>query len=689
MTTDLYTEKQPIRWLVGVLGFLLALTTLVDRVCAATTYHQHVSKVLKSHCVGCHNANRPRAGLDLSSYESILKGSSLGDVVVAGDVDESLLYLVSAHEEEPAMPPGGKKIPDDDLEVLRVWIEEGLLRDAEPVVDESNVSVATQPAGDAKSISAASSADSLASVPGLVFRGPHQNPVKAIAISETLGVFVVGGELQVLVFDLSTNSLVNTLPFPEGEVEVLRFSIDGTKLLAAGGVPAESGGIVVWDVVTSKRQWHRHFGDDAVLAADFLKGETTTVSGGPDRLATLFDPRTNQVVHKLDKHTDWLLAARSGPGRLIFATGDRDGGLYAWEAESGTPIHTLRGHNGAITAIEYFASGDEWVTASEDGTIRIWDMHSGKSVTDWVAHKGGVRSISIGIDQLIASVGRDNHYRLWDRSGKLVQERGPVDSLPTAIATMAGQSIVGHHNGEVVVWKYADAIASRLTIPSEFVTSDPSLLLSTIKDVELQVFGNKMTLTEDVGPTIPEGGKANTKLEASDVLSRAASLQQRIKAEVDTLSEFSSEVQSLRNSIIEMQQQLADLQQRKEQLLNDVRESTNSTSEKYSTRKRDIEFALDHLTKAREALNDEVAAERQAQQLVELAIERAQESAKRLEEDRRFSTTDAFRVAEPSPAAEIEVQIRRNTAEIESLEAQLEDLSQEFDEMMNSGTDQE
>ena len=43
---------------------------------------------------------------------------------MAADPDQSRLYKLITHVAEPAMPPG-KKLSDDDIETLRIWIEAG------------------------------------------------------------------------------------------------------------------------------------------------------------------------------------------------------------------------------------------------------------------------------------------------------------------------------------------------------------------------------------------------------------------------------------------------------------------------------------------------------------------------------------------------------------------------------------
>lgn len=79
---------------------------------------------LNRHCIGCHGQTRVSA-LDLRSKESALKGGTRGPAVIPGNAKASLLYQAASHFDELKMPPGQPMLPDQDLEALRQWIDQG------------------------------------------------------------------------------------------------------------------------------------------------------------------------------------------------------------------------------------------------------------------------------------------------------------------------------------------------------------------------------------------------------------------------------------------------------------------------------------------------------------------------------------------------------------------------------------
>ena len=70
-------------------------------------------------CNSCHNPDKAKGGLDLTSMNGILAGGSSGDVALPGESSNSLLYLLAARLKEPYMPPKGDKIAAPKLALIK------------------------------------------------------------------------------------------------------------------------------------------------------------------------------------------------------------------------------------------------------------------------------------------------------------------------------------------------------------------------------------------------------------------------------------------------------------------------------------------------------------------------------------------------------------------------------------------
>jgi hypothetical protein len=417
-------------------------------------FDAHVKPILAKRCTRCHNAERPRGELDLSSYAAVLTGGVSGKAVVAGKSAASPLYTQAAHLEDPKMPPNSPKIPQTELDTIRKWIDGGLLEKALG---------STSPTGAPES--APKSLDGLGAAVALA----RPTPVTALAVSPSAPIVAVPGKKQVLLYELPAGKLLGGVPFPEGEVHALRFSRDGKVLLTAGGIGGQSGAVIGFEVGTWRRQFALTDETDSVLAADLSTDKTRVVFGGPGRVVKVASVPDGKVLHTFRKPTDWVLSVGFSPEGLLVAAGDRFGGLYVWETKSGKEFYTLRGHTKAVTGIAWRADSDAFASCSEDHTVRVWNMHTGAEAAKWDAHEEGLTDIVWHTSGALVTAGRDGRIKVWNPEGKRTAELGPADDtvLRIALSPDAKTVVSGDWSGAVRVWPAAGGPSARLALPLE------------------------------------------------------------------------------------------------------------------------------------------------------------------------------------------------------------------------------
>jgi mono/diheme cytochrome c family protein len=100
--------------------------------CAAdpTSFAEDVMPIFRGRCVGCHQPGGEgleKSGLDLTSYEGVMKGTKHGPMVIPRDPDSSnLVWLLDWRgSPEVRMPHGKKKLSTCDRNAIRAWIREG------------------------------------------------------------------------------------------------------------------------------------------------------------------------------------------------------------------------------------------------------------------------------------------------------------------------------------------------------------------------------------------------------------------------------------------------------------------------------------------------------------------------------------------------------------------------------------
>lgn len=436
----------------------------------AVTFKDHVQPILRKHCLNCHNPDKARSDLDVSTYQTLMTGGASGEAVKPGSPDQSLLYRVTTHQAEPAMPPKGK-IPDAEIAVIKKWIELGAPETAVGAAKVAGRKIDIDPVTVSLGKPEGPPPMPTTLPPTSLGKTERPHPVTAMASSPWAPLLAVAGHERVLLYNTDTLKLIGTLPFPERIPYVLKFSRNGKWLLAAGGRGALAGRVVLWDVTTGKRVTEIGDEADVVLAADISPDHKLVALGGPGKLVKIYDTATGELRHKIKKHTDWVTAMEFSPDGELLASGDRNGGVYVWEARSGGIVFTLGDHKDAITQLSWRADSQMLASASEDGRVILWYAEDGfptRSINAQAARGAtpnpraripGVLSVQYARNGLIATCGRDNSARIWKADGSQVARLEGFTDIPSRAAfSHDGERLfVGDFTGTIRVWTTKDS----------------------------------------------------------------------------------------------------------------------------------------------------------------------------------------------------------------------------------------
>ena len=447
---------------------LLVITRVEVAVAAPVNYETDIKPIFRRHCLKCHGDDMQKADLNLQSYASTIKGGSGGKVVTAGRTSTSLLFEAITNADEAArMPPNSPPLSEKEIELIRVWIAEGL-RDtegSEVKTEVRDLSFKPVAATGAKIDVAMLMPSKLPTV--VPPKTVRPLPVLAMDVSPHAPLLAVAGQEYVSLVNTETRQEVGRLPFPEGVPHVIRFHGNGTVLLVAGGKPVQSGKVVLFEIHTGKRL--ATFGDelDAVLAADLSPDQKLVALGGSGKVVKVYSTVDGALKYKLTKHTDWITAISFSPDGARLATADRTGGLHLWEAASGGIVLTLAEHKSAIRALQWRSDSKLLVTSGEDGLLIWWDTKDGwPAVSKPNAHpplrpagsygelKNGILSVGFGPQGHLLTAGRDRNIRYWDPTGNLVKSIVLENSLPlTTRITSDGKTLIaGDTAGAIHYW---------------------------------------------------------------------------------------------------------------------------------------------------------------------------------------------------------------------------------------------
>ena len=97
------------------------------------SFRGDVQPILRSNCVECHvppnGEGYLKTGLSMATYDDLMRGTIYGPVIVPGDSRHSILNMLVEGRADPSMrmPHGRKPLDTEEIENLRLWVEQGAL----------------------------------------------------------------------------------------------------------------------------------------------------------------------------------------------------------------------------------------------------------------------------------------------------------------------------------------------------------------------------------------------------------------------------------------------------------------------------------------------------------------------------------------------------------------------------------
>ncbi len=559
-----------------------------DKKEAKITFDDQVKSLLMQRCGNCHNSDKKSADLDLSNYTNMMQGGASGAVIEPGSAEDSYLFMLITHDETPIMPPGeNNKLPAEQIALIAKWIDAGALE------NKGSKARISKPKFDmATTGSATTRPEAVANFPRLVqetqLKTAKLTAVPAMATSPWSPTTAIAGQKQILLFNNTNQQLIGILPFPEGQATVLKFSRNGSLLMAAGGKHGAGGKVYVWDVATGQRVMQVGDEIDNILAADLSANHRMIALGGPQKMIRVYSTADGSLLYEIKKHTDWVTAIEFSPDSVLLATGDRNGGLHVWEAETGNEYLTLKAHSQMISDVSWRWDANILASASKDTTIRLWEMENGGQVKNWGAHGIGVTSVDFTRDGHLVSSGRDKVSKLWQQDGKQVIQFPAMadEALAVTFCNETNKLICSDWTGIVRVFKRDDGAHL-----GDYDTNPP-ILQDQLKHSETQLVA------------------ANEK---------HAPLLAQFNATVAKVNELTAQIQSAQQIVTQAESKL------------------NEYNKQLGTVKPQLES-----TKAQQAAHQkELGTKEQAKPLLQQSLEKATEAVNALGDDKELKATAA------------------------------------------------
>jgi len=291
-----------------------------------------------------------------------------------------------------------------------------------------------------------------------VFQG-HRGVVGSIALLPDGARALTGsGDGTMALWNLESGTRIRSYAGHEGRVWTVAVSKDGATALSAG----MDGTLGVWNVETGERTRTLKGHEGAAMCAVFVKAGAQILSGGADGRLILWDASSGARLKSVEAHRGEISGLAISPdgrtavttcGRMIPGDGPErpEGGMAAWDLESGRRLRVIPGRAGFLWAA-FTPDGKSVIAGCDDRSAAIWDLESGDRIlafeglgdrTHPVAMRDGV--VAIGDGTAVALFDANTGKRRFDVPGH-GDGVGGVGFLPDGRAVTAGA------DGWIAIW---------------------------------------------------------------------------------------------------------------------------------------------------------------------------------------------------------------------------------------------
>ncbi len=426
-------------------------------------FEKEILPVLKNDCLACHNQTKSKAGLNLETPQSMLKGGDTGPAIVPGRSAESLLFKAAAHlDPDLLMPPKDNKanaseLNPEQLALLKLWIDQGAkgeVRAAAPV--------------------------------NWLDAPPQLDEILAVALTRDGQFAACGRGNQIFVYHIPSAQLVARLVDPSlasvsgftnaahrDLVNSLAFNPDGTLLASAGFREVK-----LWRRSREVERFTIATGD-AVESLALSPDRKWLATATADHHVALYDVATGQRLRLLAGHSNRVTSLKFAPDGARLCSGSTDKTLRVWNVNEGALAVSVE-TPADINAVAWLAGGKQIVSGSADGLVRIWSLRARgveatglaekappvapagaalELVRELPGHQGPVTALEPLPDgQGFLSGGADATVRQWAlKEGQVVRQVQDEDAITAVCVSPDGKRFASADtNGVAKLWDAED-----------------------------------------------------------------------------------------------------------------------------------------------------------------------------------------------------------------------------------------
>jgi len=207
--------------------------------------------------------------------------------------------------------------------------------------------------------------------------------------------------------------------------------------------------------------------------------------------AEIWDTESGTKLHSLKGHLHNVRAIDFSPDGSRIATVSRDETGKIWNADNGIELHTLIGHTRELTTVAFSQDSQRVATAGYDSVTKIWDTTSGQQIDSLEGHTDRITSLAWHpTNNLLATGSADLTAKIWNASNgtelfSLKGHEGQVNAI--AFSPNGEHLLTAGLDGTIRIWDPQQGIEisrieSKGSIPSIAISPDSRRLVTSYSE---------------------------------------------------------------------------------------------------------------------------------------------------------------------------------------------------------------
>jgi len=288
---------------------------------------------------------------------------------------------------------------------------------------------------------------------------PATHGITSVDFNPAGTVLAAGGFGEVRLFSAATGQQTGRITGLSGQITAVRFSPNGKRLAAAGGLPGRNGEVRIWDTTNLNRPPRVLSGPtDVVQSIAFSPAGTHLAAASYDHDVTVWNLAAAAKPQILHDHIDSVYAVAFSPDGRFIATAAGDRTVKVWSAATGKRLYSLSESTAEVYSVAFRPDGKQIAAGGADKQLRTWNITGtgGKLAKSAFAHNGAILRVAYSPDgRSLVTSGEDMAVKQWD-AATLEEKRvyAKLADWPQGIALSRDGRLlaVGCHDGLLAIY---------------------------------------------------------------------------------------------------------------------------------------------------------------------------------------------------------------------------------------------